>query len=412
MDNNSNEKEPDITLEPTNNEEQPSEKGPSFGGINEISQKRDLSAIIPKFEEFSNEEGIELISRDNTLKSDGAVSIGTITVDGDIVPNENAVMPEQIDMEQRKIEQQKNKASKKKKERKKRNKTAQKIQNTTALASLMIMLALGGFFYYLYKRPTDKDFTPLNITVELGDKLPSAMSSYVKPGVGKLTNEMAYARDLSQVDVSKVGVYDFTITYKGIKKTGTITIKDTKAPILEVREVVISENGTFDASSFVQRCSDSSGCNYSFQDETITSKYTSPGSYIVYIVARDAFDNATTKKASLIIEATGNLRSYYKEVPYNNSLGYELYETYDLRFMNAAQDAILLSGNHTVEYRYQSKDRYEKAREQYNGEVNYSCDDAKMIIRFAESNKTSIGSNYSQLRDIESYLNREGFTMK
>ena len=73
-------------------------------------KKRDLSAIIPKFaEEDNNANAIELISKDNELKSDGAVSLGTINSELVTTVNNEAKLPEQIDIEQRKIDAQKRK---------------------------------------------------------------------------------------------------------------------------------------------------------------------------------------------------------------------------------------------------------------------------------------------------------------
>ena len=374
-----------------------------------VTKKRDLSAIIPKMEDFSdNNNALELISKDNALKSDGAVSIGTMNIDGEVTVNDNVKLPDQIDIEQRKIEKQRNKNSRKKKEKKKVTKSAQKVQNTTSLIVLVLIIIVGGLVYYIFNAPTDKDFKPKTVTVELGSELPLRTSSYVEPGKGKV-DELLYALDLSEVDVSKVGTYNFTVTYHGISKKGQVIIKDTTAPQLEVREVIISEGSTYDASMFVQRCNDSSGCNYAFQDETTALNNTAPGSYVVYIVATDAFQNSTTKRASLIIEATGNIRSYSKEVPYNNSLGYELKENYSLRFMQSQDNLILISGTHTIEYIYQSQEKYEKDRQTYAGEANYSFDDAAKTIKLTETNLTFVGSNYSRLSDVESYLNREGF---
>ena len=373
-------------------------------------KKRDLSAIIPKFaEEDNNANAIELISKDNELKSDGAVSLGTINSELVTTVNNEAKLPEQIDIEQRKIDAQKRKNQHNKK-KKKVSLSAQKLQNRTALGALVVIIALAGFAYYLFNKPTEDDFQPINFSIELGEKLPLRTSSYVKPGIGTEVNEILYALDLSKVNVSVPGTYEFTVTYNKIKKTGKITIKDTTPPELEVRELIISEGTTYNAASFVERCSDPSGCNYSFQDSATTTKYTSPGSYVVYVVATDAFNNPTTKQASLIIEAKGNLRTYQKSVLYDNSLGYEVSESYNLRFLKNQQDSILITGTHVLQHKYQDKSRYDKDKQTYAGEVNYTFDDANMTIIYTQTNLTYVGSNYSRLSDIESYLNREGFS--
>ena len=70
--------------------------------IGKKNQKKDLSAIIPEQNnQTENTDGIVLESKDKELKSDGAVVIANI-VNDDIVMDEKAVLPAQIDIEARK----------------------------------------------------------------------------------------------------------------------------------------------------------------------------------------------------------------------------------------------------------------------------------------------------------------------
>lgn len=378
-----------------------------------IEKKRDLSAIIPKFQEGTTtaENAVELISKDNALKSDGSVSIATITNEGEASILPNAKYPEQIDIEARKKEQQKKRNSKKDKEKAKRksNKSAQKLQNNIALLSLITIIFVGGFFYWFTHRSTEKDFQPLVVRVELGEALPYLASSYVKPGVGKDVDDLQYALDLSKVIIEEPGEYEFTVTYKGVSKTGKVIVEDTTSPTLEIRNVTITEGQKYDASSFVESCKDFSGCNYSFQDSETEKKYTTAGTYVVYVVATDAFQNTTTKQANLIIESQGNVRLYKKHTNFDWNLGYEKEESYDLHFASYKTYSLLIRGTYEEKMIYQDAERYEKDKVKYNGEANYSFNDAeKTIIR--KTTVTVIGSNYSRLEDIEPYLMKEGFT--
>lgn len=71
---------------------------------------RDLSAIIPKYsEEPSNKDAIELISKDNILKSDGSIALATLNDEGQAILTAQAKIPNPIDIEERKKESQKNK---------------------------------------------------------------------------------------------------------------------------------------------------------------------------------------------------------------------------------------------------------------------------------------------------------------
>ena len=375
----------------------------------EIRKVRDLSAIIPKSDNNTplGADEIELISKDNDLKSDGSAVIATIDDNGEATIRANLSYPEQIDIEARKEEKIKLKTKKKKKEKIKPSKVAQKFQNSMALFSLIVIIALGSFWYYITHAPTEKDFKPLTVEIELGEKLPIRTSSYVEPGKGEI-DELLYALDTSNVKLEEAGEYEFTVTYKGITKTGKIIIKDTTKPLLEVRPVYVVEGGTYNAASFVESCIDWSGCNYSFQNSETEQKYTTPGSYVVYVVATDAYQNSVTKQASLIIEARGNVKKYYKNSGFLYDAGYEVEESYELHFYDYADYSILLNGTYTTLFKYQDEVKYEEARKQYYGEVNYTCLDSELTIKRVES-VTVIGSNYSKKTDIENYLNREGF---
>lgn len=376
----------------------------------EIRKVRDLSAIIPKSNEKTalGAEEIELISKDNNLKTDGSVTLANIDENGSAIVKANFLYPDQIDIEQRKEEQIKLKTKKKKKEKIKPSKVAQKFQNGMALSSLLVIIALICFWCYVKYSPTEEDFQPLLVEIELGEKLPIRTSSYVKPGKGEI-DELLYALDTSNVKLEEAGEYDFTVTYKGISKTGKVIIKDTTKPHLEIRTVFIVEGGTYDASSFVENCVDWSGCNYSFQDSNTEKKYTTPGSYVVYVVATDAYQNSATKKANLIIEARGNVKTYVKYSGYLHDAGYEVEEKYELHFDDGIDYAVLLNGVHTTIFKYQDELKYEEAKKQYYGEVNYTCIDNEQTIKKVES-VDYIGSNYSKKEDINNYLLREGYS--
>ena len=115
----------------------------------------------------------------------------------------------------RKEEIQKNKHKKeKKKEPKRKIKTKeQKAQNRFALLGFLVAVIVAGAGLYIWKKPTVLDFQALPIEVELGDKLPTSVSTYVKPGIGETLNEMAYTIDTSEVKFDQIGEYTYTVKY-------------------------------------------------------------------------------------------------------------------------------------------------------------------------------------------------------
>lgn len=377
--------------------------------IGKKNQKKDLSAIIPEQNnQTENTDGIVLESKDKELKSDGAVVIANI-VNDDIVMDEKAVLPAQIDIEARKRNRANMLKSKKRKNKVELDDEAKKSQNITSIIVLILICLLGGFAYYIYNRKTLKDFQPLPVTVELGDKLPIRTKNYVKPGVGNTVDELKYVLNTKDVDIDEVGEYNFTVTFNNITKTGTIKIVDTTAPDLTVKRAVITEGTTYGPESFVDECIDLSGCNYSFEDSKTTEKYRTPGTYDVYIVATDPYENKTTKKTQLVIEAQGMVKKLVKTEEYSENKGYSLKTTYDLHFSSFMDNAILYNGYKIEEYQYRNDEKFNEAKTKYTGEANYTIDTKNKTIKY-EPDPVSQINNYSTLDDIVTSLKANGFT--
>ena len=160
------------------------------------------------------------------------------------------------------------------------------------------------------KESNKKSFQTLDVTIELGESLSRDYKDYVVPGVNDDPEE--YDINLSEVNVYEVGDYSFTVTYKGKKKTGKISVQDTTPPVLEVKNVTIKEGEKVSVNSFISSCTDYSGCSYSFKDKV--NDYSKPGTYDVYVVAFDNYKNEVTKKATLVVEAKNPSFSNLKEI--------------------------------------------------------------------------------------------------
>ncbi len=383
-----------------------------------VVKRRDLSSIIPEFNPALKQAptDVELFSKDNVLKTDGSVSIATLDRNGEANVVQNFAYPLPIDIDARKEEQQRAKRTTVKKVKKKMSKSAKQFQNQMSIMSLVIIAGLAVAIYWIMNAPKETDFTPQNITIELGETLPLHTSAYVKPARGEI-NEMLYTIDKTQINIDKVGDYPFSVHYRRVDgkgeviestKEGRVIIEDTTAPVLIVRNVTIIEGGTFDAESFVGSCIDHTGCKYTFQDVDIPKKYTTAGVYDVYITAFDAYQNSTTKKASLIIEAEGSVKNYQRTGNFDFNTGYQIIEHYELHFDEYETHSTLINGIYTRTFKYQDSEKYQEARQTYNGEPNYKCNDNDMTIVFNQTVHT-IGSNYSDFSNIHTYLLREGF---
>jgi len=380
-------------------------------GDEEKSNKVDLSAIIPEQNQQATENDIILNSREKDLKTDGSVVLGILKNEDEVEVKTGVTLPEAIDIAKRKEELKKHKDKKQhKKEPKKKLKTKeQRIQNTIAIIALAAMGIIGFTVYYIFNAPTKEDFETLPIQVELGDKLPAGLKNYVKPGLGGTMNEMAYTLDTSQVIIDKIGEYIYTVTYMGQMKEGTISVVDTTPPTVTIREnVTIIEGEEYTPETFVLDCTDYTGCNYSFEDANTTKKYKKPGSYTIHIVAKDAYKNKEVKKAYLKIESTGMVKKYLKKDAYNAEKGYSKEYRYELHYEEFGDSAIILNGTYQEKMIYEDDAKFEAAKKEFIGELNYMVDkDNKTIIYEADAN--TVG-NYSNMSNVHNYLLGQGYS--
>ena len=278
-------------------------------------EKRDLSAIIPQESIKGEEASNTLLSRETTLKSDGAVVIGNIEAEG-IKIVEGVDFPQDINIEKRKKEKQAALKAKKNPNKKKKalSEDGKKAQNLTTIIVLAVLAFLGAFGYFFVNRKTETDFIPKIVTVELGDPLPYHAKDYVKPGKGKV-DDLLYNINTSEVKVDEVGDYEYTVHHAGTTKRGTISIVDTTPPKVKIKELHIIEGSEYTPESFVTSCIDYSGCEFSFKEEKL-AEFKEPGLYNkdnnnLIIVVKDPYDNTTEVGVTLYIEATSDIVKYY-----------------------------------------------------------------------------------------------------
>lgn len=181
---------------------------------------------------------------------------------------------------------------------------------------LIILLLVGIIFMLLFCTKKDwsdnnevskkedntlvkERFVPINFEIELGNKLSDDIDSYVKV-YDKKINKDDLIIDTSEIVVDQVGEYNYTVRYENEIRDGKIIVQDTTAPELKTKTLVINSGMTYTPADFVESCSDFSGCNYSFLNLK-DQNYSSPGTYIIVVVATDAYQNSVNEKATLIV---------------------------------------------------------------------------------------------------------------
>ena len=160
---------------------------------------------------------------------------------------------------------------------------------TNIVLSFIFVLALCGVgygtYYYLF-RNNPRNFETKNVTVELGEEIPQSVRSYIN-----LTDisEPDYSLDLSGVK-NEIGTYTYKVSYGNTTKTGTITVNDTKAPVITFKDVKDFDSGTvITKDMLVLSCEDISKCSYELTSPVDTSNV---GEVTASITAKDNLGNS------------------------------------------------------------------------------------------------------------------------
>lgn len=160
---------------------------------------------------------------------------------------------------------------------------------TNIVLSFFFVLALCGVgygtYYYIF-RNNPRNFETKNVTVELGEEIPQSVRSYIN-----LTDisEPDYSLDLSGVK-NEIGTYTYKVSYGNTTKTGTITVNDTKAPVITFKDVKDFDSGTvITKDMLVLSCEDISECSYELTSPVDTSNV---GEVTASITAKDNLGNS------------------------------------------------------------------------------------------------------------------------
>lgn len=113
-------------------------------------------------------------------------------------------------------------------------------------------------------------------------------------------------------DISKPGQYNIIIKINGKNYDTKLSVVDTEKPELNLKNLTINENESYNVNSFVSSCSDNSNkeCNITFYNNAYNedgtkvdySSYKTNGTYNIRISAKDESGNETVKDTTLTIK--------------------------------------------------------------------------------------------------------------
>ena len=183
------------------------------------------------------------------------------------------------------------------------NKGKKKPINTPLLIILIVVLvaAIGfGVYYFLTASKTTAQpitITPRLTELELGSEIGTDASFYAQI-TGTASSNCTVDTNL---DTTKVGTYEYTVTCAGRSSNKqTIEVKDTTAPQVEVKDVIVVPGTEVVADDFIDTVNDASEVTFTLDDEVDTS---TEGEFEVSITASDEYENTTTVTANLVVTA-------------------------------------------------------------------------------------------------------------
>ena len=228
----------------------------------------------------ANPNNIKIEETSVTRSQKGTVTIAT--VNGGNVSILTDKMPEAIDLSVKEAK------TITKNGKKVRIMTKRELITNIILSFFFVLVLCGagyGVYYYLSGN-NPRNFETKNISIEYGEEIPASVRNYIN-----LTDisEPDYILDTSAVK-NEIGTYTYKVSYGSTTKTGTITINDTKAPVVtfnDVKEFI--EGTTITKEMLVASCEDISSCTYDLTSPVDTN---TPGTITASITAKDNLGNS------------------------------------------------------------------------------------------------------------------------
>lgn len=190
-----------------------------------------------------------------------------------------------------------------------------KVKTIVAILGIILLLFIVVFIIYTRKHTLS---IRNELVFELGSKVPSDVTKYVS---NKVIDSNDYQLILNKVSISdgnfdKVGKYTFKVKYKNITRTGSLLVKDTIKPEVELESLTVGLNETYIPDDFLSVCEDKSKpCKVTFKNEDDADLSKKTGTYKVDLLVKDAVGNSVTKTGELIVK-----KGYSREAFLKNDL--------------------------------------------------------------------------------------------
>lgn len=156
-------------------------------------------------------------------------------------------------------------------------------------AVVLTLGALGGYSAWHYQQPKFHD-----LTIELGQPLPPAEDFLTQYGKAE---KAALLTPADEIDLSAVGEHRLSFAHGKKTETVCLTVTDTTAPLLKLRNVTVDIGTKLTPEDFVVEVSDLSPVNLSLAKPL--DELESYGDTTVEVIATDSSGNTTQESCTL-----------------------------------------------------------------------------------------------------------------
>ena len=233
-----------------------------------------------------------------------------------------------------------------------------KINTPLLIVLIVVLIAAIGFGVYYFLTASKAQTPAVNITpilkeVELGAEIGTDASYYATVTGGIAISSCTVNTNL---DTATVGTYEYTVTCGNrTTPTQTVEVKDTKGPVIEVKEVVVAPNTEVTPEDFIDAVDDASEVTYSFVNPVDTSV---EGEYEVTILASDEYANETTVTATLVVNVNAPASYMYCEKTLDTQVNANTNVQY--RF-GITPEGELYNGSKLITYQFADQESYNEA---------------------------------------------------
>lgn len=172
---------------------------------------------------------------------------------------------------------------------------------------LIVILALaavgGGVYVFLHKSNiVAPAVVPKNVKAEIGSKLSTNITDYATFNGINSSSCSLNVQDIPSELNTLNAEYTFRIICNEASFSGKLTVVDTVAPEVTIKDIDVALNATVNPEDFIEECKDSTKCSYEFKDaEKVKGNLKEAASYHVDLIIKDEAGNKVEKTAKMIV---------------------------------------------------------------------------------------------------------------